>query len=1065
MSATLDHHDMFRSPSTRPAQTLCAKRGFKPASVLALLLAASSLCCALRGFAIGQTSFVENATSRGSFTVAQGGKTAMIYADSADWPGVVRAANDLKQDVNRVTGLNPTLTEEGSGLGPNTIIIGTIGKSPAIDKLVKAGKIDVKPVKGQWESYIIQVVANPLPGVSSGLVIAGSDKRGTVYGIYNLSEQMGVSPWYYWADVAIPHKDAVFVKAGTYVQGPPSVKYRGIFLNDEAPDLTRWIQEKYGSVPTGQGANTTANYGRQFYTNLFELILRIKGNYLWPAMWNNRFSMDDLQNAPLADMYGVVIGTSHQDPMLRSEKEWTWGPSQTVGARNYAQHPKELENFWREGMVMNSNYEAILTLGLRGAGDQPMIPNATDEQSIDLLSKIFDAQRKIITEVVNPDPTKVPQLWCPYKEVQAYYEKGLRPPEDVTILWAEDNWGDIRRLPTATERNRPGGAGIYYHFDYHGGPRSYQWINSDPIAKIYDQMSLAKQYGADRIWIVNVGHFKGYELPMQYFMDLGWNSDKWTAGNINEYTRAWAEEQFGPANAAEIANLLEKYTKYNGRRKPELVDASTYSLVNYQEAEKVVEDYNAIATKAEEISAKLPAAQRDSFFELVLYPAKAGARLNELYLAAAQNALYARQGRASAADKATEAKGYFAASTNLAAEFNHNLLGGKWNHFMDQSYIGYTSWQDPPQNSMNAIRLAEPRAPGSTNNAAPGTNAAGGGGLGRGGRGGFGRGGGAAPIILPETPDEAILGVAVEGSENTLSNSPGMLPQFDSFNQQKHYVDVFNQGKVPATFTATASDRWIVLSSTGGKVTKDERLWVSVDWSKAPKGSTTGTVTISSATNTFKVQVTAFNPAEVARANLKGFVEGEGVVSMEAEHFTRNTEAGAKRWVKIEDYGRTLSGMRATSPVDVSATAAKDSPCLEYQMYLFDTGPAHVDLITSPALNFSPDRGVQIAVSLDNQAPVNITMVPKGFNQFAQANSQEMRALLAEWDSSVKDNARHVKASLNVDKPGYHTLKVWMVDPGVALQKVVVDLGGLKPSYLGPPESYHNGIAQRASLN
>ncbi len=1014
-----------------------------------------------KGYALGQTSFVENTRSAGSFPVAQGGASAAIYVDAADWPGVIRAATDLQADVNRVTGLTPKLSQSATGLGANVIIVGTIGKSPVIDQLVRDNKIDVSKVKGQWEAHVTQVVANPMPGVSSGLVIAGADKRGTVYGIYELSEEMGVSPWYYWADVATPHKDAVFVKAGTHVQGTPSVKYRGIFLNDESPDLTRWIQEKYGSVPTGAGG-TTANYGRQFYTNLFELILRIKGNYLWPAMWNNRFSMDDLQNAPLADMYGVVIGTSHQDPMLRSEKEWTWGPQQTVGARNYAQHPKELEAFWREGMVMNSNYEAILTLGLRGAGDQPMIPNATDEQSMDLLSKIFDAQRKIITEVVNPDPTKVPQLWCPYKEVQAYYEKGLRPPEDVTILWAEDNWGDVRRLPTAAERNRTGGAGIYYHFDYHGGPRSYQWINANPIAKIYDQLSLAKQYGADRIWIVNVGHFKGYELPMQYFMDLGFNSDRWTADNLNEYTREWAAEQFGPANARDIADILEKYTKYNGRRKPELVDATTYSVVNYQEAERVAADYDEIAKKAEVISAKLPAAQQAAFYELVGFPARAGALLNDMYVAAARNILYAKQGRASAADLAVEARSYFAASTNLMADFNHNLLQGKWDHFMDQGYIGYTSWQDPPQNTMNAIRLAEPRAPGATNNnlaAAPGQ-----------GRSGFGRGGGrggrgAAPIILPEVPLEASMGAAVEGSEDAVSNTTAALPQFDAFNQQRHYIDVFNKGKTAFSFTAKANDPWIVLSETKGMVDKDQRLWVSVDWKRAPKGPAKGTVTLSGATNTITVKVDAFNPTEVTRANLKGFVEGEGVVSIEPEHFSKNTAAGANRWVKIEDYGRTLSGMRATSPVDVSATPAKDSPSLEYQVYMFSTGEAKVDLITSPALNFSPDRGVQIAVSLDDGAPQSITIVPKGFNQFAQASSQEVRKLLADWESSVKDNARHVTATLAVDKPGYHTLKVWMVDPGVVLQKVVVDLGGLKPSYLGPPESYHNGVVgEQASL-
>jgi hypothetical protein len=1060
---------MFCSFMTRSSHILRPKRGLCPKILLQILVAA---LCGIgflpRGFALGQTEFVENTSSKGSFPVAQGGAAADIYVDSADWSGVLRAATDLQADVNRVTALTPKLITDGKGLGKNVIIIGTIGRSTIIDQLIKDKKIDVSKVKGQWEASITQVVPSPMRGMSSALVIAGADKRGTVYGIYNLSEQMGVSPWYFWADVPTPHQDTVFVKAGSYLQGSPSVKYRGIFLNDESPDLTRWVQEKFGTVPTGVDANVTANYGRQFYTNLFELILRIKGNYLWPAMWNNRFSMDDLQNAPLADMYGVVIGTSHQDPMLRSEKEWTWGPQTTVGARNYAQHPKELDAFWREGLVMNSNYEAILTLGLRGAGDQPMIPNATDEQSMDLLKTIFDAQRKIIADVVNPDVTKVPQLWCPYKEVQAYYEEGLRPPDDVTILWAEDNWGDVRRLPTAAERNRPGGAGIYYHFDYHGGPRSYQWLNSSPIAKIWDQLSLAKQYGADRIWIVNVGHFKGYELPMQYFMDLGWNADRWQADNTDDYTRRWSKEQFGAQYADQIAGIMEKYTKFNGRRKPELVDPTTYSVVNYQEGEKVVADYEAIAQQAQEISDKLPEAARPAFYELVLFPAKAAALLNHMYLAAAQNNLYANQGRASAGSKATEVRALFAASTNLVADYNHNLLNGKWDHFMDQGYIGYTSWADPPQNSLGAITLAEPRAPGAPAAPAAATNTAPAdarGGFAQGG--GFGRRGGrggAGPRnrTLPDVPEEAAMGVAVEGTDKAFTgteDSGPVLPGFDSFNGQRHYVEIFNKGKTPYSFTAKASDAWIVLSDATGSVEQEKRIWVSIDWNAAPKGAATGTVTLTGVTNTIAVKVNAMNPTEVTKATLKGFVEGEGVVSIEPEHFSKNSDAGNNRWVRVEDYGRTLSGMRATSPVDVSATPQKDSPCLEYQMYLFSANPAQVDLITSPVLNVSPDRGVQIAVSMDNQAPQMITIIPKGYNQFARANT-------ADWEASVKDNARHVKATLPVDGAGYHTLKVWMVDPGVVVQKVVVDLGGRKPSYLGPPESYHSSaVGQQASLH
>ena len=351
-------------------------------------------------------------------------------------------------------------------------------------------------------------------------------------------------------------------------------------------------QQQNPPVPGG-----VADYGREFYTKLFELILRLKGNYLWPAMWNNAFNEDDPENPKLADEYGIVMGNSHQEPMLRAQKEWDRRYQRQLGSWNYSKNPDVLENFWREGIRRNRDFESIVTIGLRGANDTEMAPGGPAANKT-LLEKIIDVQRKILAEEINPDITKVPQLWCLYKEVQDYYKAGMRVPDDVTLLWAEDNWGNIRRLPTAEERKRSGGAGIYYHFDYHGGPRSYQWINTNPIAKIWDQMSLAKQYGADKIWIVNVGHFKGYEFPIEYFLKLGWNADKLSNDNINEYTRRWASREFGPEYSKEIAEIISKYTKYNGRRKPELIEPTTYSLTNYNEAENIVSDYKSLTIKA-----------------------------------------------------------------------------------------------------------------------------------------------------------------------------------------------------------------------------------------------------------------------------------------------------------------------------------------------------------------------------------------------------------------------------------------------------------------------------------
>ncbi len=685
-----------------------SKRAFAGlAGLLAVLLA--GLVPAARGAENPPDSYVAGAPVAGGVTLVDAAATADLVVDGADWPGVTRAAGDLQADIERVTGKKPALLHDAR-TAKNVVIIGTLGKSPLIDALAKAGKIDAKETTGKWESLVLQTVDNPLPGIDHALIIAGSDKRGTIYGIYDVSEQIGVSPWYWWADVPAQHHDSLYINPGRYLHGEPSVKYRGIFFNDESPDLTNWVRAKFGNITAQNNPKAppgTANYGHEFYTKVFELLLRLHGNYMWPAMWNNAFNEDDPENAKLADMYGIVMGTSHQEPMLRAQKEWDWGPGKQAGNWNYnnLQQRPILENFWARGAKRNKDFESIFTMGLRAEND------SGTPIGKDLTEQIVQVQRKILAEEVNPDITKVPQLWCLYKEVQGFYEQGLRVPDDITLLWAEDNWGDVRRLPTAEERKRPGGAGIYYHFDYHGGPRSYQWINTSPISKIYDQMSLAKAYGADRIWIVNVGHFKGYELPTEFFLNLGWDSTKISGDTLNEYTRQWAARQFGPEHAPEIADILAQYTKFNGRRKPELLDAATYSVVDYGEADRVAADYKALADKAQALFDKMPAASRDAFYELVLFPTLASAQVNEMYIAAAKNALYAQQGRASANDFAAQTQALYKADGDLMTYFNKTFAGGKWNHFMDQPHIGYTSWQDPPQNNMNAIRLSQVTLP------------------------------------------------------------------------------------------------------------------------------------------------------------------------------------------------------------------------------------------------------------------------------------------------------------------------------------------------------------------
>lgn len=958
-------------------------------------------------WAIGGESYISTTKGKDNFTLSVGGKSTSLFISSKDYPGVIRALKDLKGDIGKVTNTEPAIIYDKIPTQKEIVIVGTLGKSPVIDQLVKSGKLDVKGIKGKWENFLIQLVNNPLPSIDKALVIVGSDKRGTIFGIYDVSEQIGVSPWHFWADVPADHKDALFVKPIRNIQGP-SVKYRGVFINDEAPALTGWVKEKYGMAKPSQNppvGSHVVNYGHEFYATVFELLLRMKANYLWPAMWSNAFNEDDPENPRLADEYGIVMGTSHQEPMVRSQQEWDRRYIRTLGNWNYTKHADTLENFWREGIRRNKNYESVVTMGLRGANDTEMGGDIKD--NIAMVEKIVRNQQKIIREEMNPNINEVPQAWCLYKEIMEYYNNGLRVPDNITLLWADDNWGNIRRLPDNAERKRSGGAGVYYHFDYHGDPRSYEWINTNPLPKIWDQMSLAKQYGADKIWIVNVGHFKGYELPMEYFMSLAWDTNRWTNSNINEFTRLWASREFGQEYANEIADILSKYGKYNGRRKPESLTASTYSLTNYNEFETVVSDYNNILARAEVIYNNLPKQKRDAFYQIVLFPVKACANINEMYLSAAKNALYASQKRSTTNTMAIKTKMLFQADTTLMSYYNHVYANGNWNHFMDKPHIGYTGWDAPRKNTLDAIKLTE-----------------------------------------IEVPDSAIMGIGLEGTELSWPNSTSKasLPQFDVFSNQERYIEIFNKGKLPFDYTITTDVPWLTIGEAKGTISdKDKRIWLKLDKQNLPAGEKEGIVRISGAGKEVQVLVSAFNPAE-SKEKMSGFIESAGLISIEAEHYSKNTASENSQWLKVEDYGLTLSGMRATAPANTpAATPGKNAPCLEYPLYFFSKDSAEITIVTSTLLNYMPNRDIKLAVSFDDEKPSYITNVPDKF---------KVHWSNPDWAETVVKQARQCKTTLKITKPGAHVLKVWMIDPGVIVQKILINTGGLKPSYLGPNETY-----------
>ena len=653
---------------------------FRP---LATLLLLPALALAQTPLPTGP-GYISARQTTGSFPLVAKGRAAPLYVSEDDWAGVQRAVRDVQADIQRVTGREPLmLTDAPAASQQPVVLVGTLGHSALIDKLVRGGKLDAGELRGKWEKFVVQAVNNPLPGVARALVVAGSDKRGTIFGLYDLSAQMGVSPWYWWADVPVQPQKSLYVAAGPHTLGEPKVKYRGIFINDEAPAFAGWAKEKFGGV------------NHEVYGRMFELILRLRGNYLWPAMWGNMFNVDDPQNPALADTYGVVMGTSHHEPLTRAHEEWKVSGH---GPWNYQTNDTTLRRFWRGGMRRMGTRENIVTIGMRGDGDEPM----SQESNIALLEKIVADQRQIIAEETHKPADQTPQLWALYKEVQDYYDRGMRVPDDVTLLLCDDNWGNIRKLPKLTDKPRRGGYGIYYHFDYVGGPRNYKWLNTNPLPRVWEQMHLAHAYGADQIWIVNVGDLKPMELPISFFLDYAWNPDAIPADGVAAYTQRWATQQFGPKYATDIADILAKYAKYNGRRKPELLDANTYSLATGEWA-GVVADYNQLLTRAEAISQKLPAADRNAYFELVLHPVQACANLNELYYTVARNREAAKTNEPTTNALAEKVRALFAKDADISRRYN-TLLGGKWNHMMDQTHIGYTTWQQPPTDQLPAVR-------------------------------------------------------------------------------------------------------------------------------------------------------------------------------------------------------------------------------------------------------------------------------------------------------------------------------------------------------------------------
>ena len=596
-------------------------------------------------------------------------KTIDIYMDSNDCKGVRHAVTALTKDIGQVSGSHAIISSDADKTYP--IIIGTIGHSKAIDQLAKKKLINANLLRGKREKFIITLV-------NDQLVIAGSDRRGTIYGVYELSQQMGVSPWYDWADVPIEHHDSIFVNKGIYTDGEPAVRYRGIFLNDEAPCLTSWVKNTYGT-----------DYGdHRFYQRVFELVLRLRGNMMWPAMWGWAFYADDAENEKTANEMGIIMGTSHHEPMARNHQEYARHRKEW-GAWNYQKNKEGLQKFFREGIERMEGTEQIVTIGMRGDGDEAM----SEEADTRLMQEIIADQRKIISDVTGKKASETPQVWALYKEVLDYYDKGMKVPDDVTLLLCDDNWGNVRRVPNVQERKHKGGWGLYYHVDYVGAPRNSKFINATPVQNPWEQLTLAYENGIDRLWILNVGDLKPMEYPISQFMDMAWNPRKYSVSHITDHTRDFCAQQFGEQQAEEAARILNLTCKYNGRCTAELLDKNTYGLES-GEWQTVVNQYLLLETDALRQYNSLPAAYHDAYRQIILFPLEVMSNLHQMYFAQAMNHTLYEQGDPKANEWADECERLFKRDSLICDFYNTKMSGGKWKGMMTQKHIGYTSWND-----------------------------------------------------------------------------------------------------------------------------------------------------------------------------------------------------------------------------------------------------------------------------------------------------------------------------------------------------------------------------------
>jgi hypothetical protein len=939
--------------------------------------------------------------------ITKEGKVSIVYDNKGPRLDSI-LANLLAQDIERVTSFKPKVITDLAKVKGNIIIIGSV-HLPLIKKILGTQAGLLQKLTGKWESFGMTVVNKPLAAVSKALVIAGSDARGTAYGVFTFSEKIGVSPWYWWADVPAKKQAELTISQDTYISPTPAVQYRGIFINDEDWGLQPWAAKTFEPE--------TGDIGPKTYAKIFELLLRLKANLIWPAMHPSTkafFHYPD--NVKMAEDYQIIIGSSHAEPMLRNNvDEWD---ERTMGHFNYFTNKERVIKYWEDRIKQSSGVNAIYTLGMRGIHDGQMEGVKDLKEAVPVVERIIGEERNLLSKYINKDVTAIPQVLTPYKEVLEIYDNGLKVPDDVTLVWPDDNYGYIHRLNNEKEITRKGGAGVYYHASYWGRPHDYLWLPSIHPSLLREEMMKAYETGASRLWVLNVGDIKPQEYNMQQFMDMAWDPVPFKDSRYTkQHLLNWAISLFGKSQGQTIQSILWEYYQLAFERRPEFMGWSqtepntqtACTAFNHfyfgDEAQKRIDRYNGLQTAVKRLRQHINPELSAAFYQLVYYPVVAASLINKKFLYRDKYDLYAKQNRLSAFDYAHLSKAAYDSIVKETDYYNTHLAGGKWKYIMSMNPRDLPVYQPP-----------------------------------------------VLPAITIDSTSSWNLAPEgyVQKDSSVLTDKDLMsLPSFDNLNRQKYFVDIFLSKNEKVHWNASSLHNWVRLSNSEGLLSpqqKQVRIWVDIDWKKFnANGKAEALITFNGGDISKMVKVRAVKIIKTELTGYKGFVENNGIISMRATDFTRQTNRVHSQWKMVSDLGYTGNALQAF-PLSISGNVQTDADSIkrnnavvEYDFYTLSPAMRFITVFTLPTHPINNNCSLRYSVSVDDE-PLTIV----DFKTVGRSD---------EWKQNVLRNRAERKIVLPFLQAGKHTLKIYAIDPGVILDEIRIDTGVVIKPYSTVPQT------------